>query len=72
MVDRLAVLVELFAIDLCANAVMSNHYHVVLKVDRARAEAWSLGEVAERWMGLFSAPWWSSAGCVVKRWTQRQ
>lgn len=62
VVDRLAVLVGIFAIDLCAYAVMSNHYHVVLKVDRARAEAWSVEEVAERWMGLFSGP------LLVRRW----
>ncbi|WP_062815464.1 transposase [Alcanivorax sp. NBRC 102024] len=62
VVDRLAVLVEIFAIDLCAYAVMSNHYHVVLKVDRARAETWSVEEVAERWMGLFSGP------LLVRRW----
>ncbi len=34
---RLALLVEVFVIDLCAYAVMSNHYHVVLKVDRGWA-----------------------------------
>ena len=37
VVDRLALLVQVFAVDLCAYAVMSNHYHLVLKVDRHRA-----------------------------------
>jgi hypothetical protein len=46
-VDRLASLVDIFAIDLCAYAVMSNHYHVVLKVDRVRASNWTQREVAE-------------------------
>lgn len=54
VVERLAILVEVFAIDLCAYAVMSNHYHVVLKVDRERAADWPDREVAERWMQLFS------------------
>jgi len=62
VVDRLAVLVEMFAIDLCAYAVMSNHYHVVLRVDRSRALSWSDREVAERWMMLFSGP------LLVRRW----
>lgn len=62
VVERLAVLVEVFAIDLCAYAVMSNHYHVVLKVDRERAADWSDREVAERWMQLFSGH------LLVKRW----
>lgn len=62
VVERLAILVEVFAIDLCAYAVMSNHYHVVLKVDRDRAAGWSYREVAERWMKLFSGH------LLVKRW----
>lgn len=62
VVERLAILVEVFAIDLCAYAVMSNHYHVVLKVDRERAADWSDREVAERWMQLFSGH------LLVKRW----
>lgn len=62
VVDRLATLVNIFAIDLCAYAVMSNHYHVVLRVDRARAESWSHREVADQWMLLFSGP------LLVKRW----
>ena len=33
---------------------MSNHYHVVLYVDEARAKNWSLEEVVERWLQLYS------------------
>ena len=54
VVSRLALLVDVFAIDLCAYAVMSNHYHLVLKIDRLRALSWSPEEVALRWMQLFS------------------
>ena len=54
VVDRLALLVEIFAVDLCAYAVMSNHYHLVLKIDRHYALSWSSEEVAVRWMRLFS------------------
>ncbi|KAF0809230.1 hypothetical protein A167_01991 [Alcanivorax sp. S71-1-4] len=62
MVDRLAVLVDVFAIDLCGYAVMSNHYHLVLRINRDKAASWTGLEVAERWMMLFSGP------MVVKRW----
>jgi REP element-mobilizing transposase RayT len=51
--DKLYALADRFAIDLCAYAVMSNHYHVVLHVDKERAEGWSMQEVIESWQGLF-------------------
>ena len=40
VIDRLRELSQLFAIDVCAYAVMSNHYHLTLKVDPARAQEW--------------------------------
>ena len=39
---------SVFAIDICAYVVMSNHYHVVLHVDKNRAENWTKQEVVER------------------------
>lgn len=62
VVERLAVLVEVFSIDLCAYAVMSNHYHVVLRIDQERAQSWSDAEVARQWLTLFSGP------MLVQRW----
>src|SRR5690606_5982451 len=56
VLDRLQQLTSVFAIDVCAYAVMSDHYHLVLHVDRARAHAWSEKEVIERWRELFSIP----------------
>jgi len=53
-VDRMKSLSSVFAIDLCAYAVMSNHYHIVIRVDRERAQSWSNREVVERWLQLFS------------------
>ncbi|WP_323055069.1 transposase [Microbulbifer thermotolerans] len=38
--------------DICAYAVMSNHYHVVLHINAAQAEAWTLREVVDRWHQL--------------------
>lgn len=52
--DKLYELTAVFAIDLCAYAVMSNHYHVVLHVDRAQAEGWAQDEVIQRWHRLFN------------------
>ena len=54
VVTRLRQLANLFAIDVCAYAVMSNHYHAVLHVDQSRALAWSEHEVVRRWMSIFT------------------
>ncbi|MCS3457494.1 REP element-mobilizing transposase RayT [Aeromonas sp. BIGb0405] len=64
VVDRLGQLSRLFAIGICAYAVMSNHYHLVLKVGSVQAQGWSEREVAERWAGLFQWP------LLVRRWYQ--
>jgi REP element-mobilizing transposase RayT len=52
--QRMAELAAVFSIDICAYAVMSNHYHVVLHVDREQALSWTDTEVAARWGELFS------------------
>ena len=53
LVGRLALLGEVFAIDIAAYAVMSNHYHVVLHVDRDRSCSWSRDEIIHRWLCLY-------------------
>lgn len=50
------MLAHIFAIDVAAYAVMSNHYHLVAHIDRARALAWSTEEVLTRWTQLFTGP----------------
>jgi REP element-mobilizing transposase RayT len=56
LVDRLKQLASIFAIDICAYAIMSNHYHVVLHVHSQRVAAWSDDEVMRRWCQLFRGP----------------
>lgn len=53
---RLKLLGEVFAIDIPAYAVMSNHYHLVLHVDQARSASWSPHEVISRWRKLYAGP----------------
>jgi REP element-mobilizing transposase RayT len=48
IVERMQFLASGFAIDICAFAVMSNHYHIVLHVDTEQANAWTDAEVIER------------------------
>ncbi len=52
IVDKIRQLSSVFCIDVCAYAVMSNHYHLVLKIDLAAQQALSPFEVIERWTGL--------------------
>ena len=52
--DKLLSLPKVFAIDIAAYAIMSNHYHVVLHIDADKAKAWSDVEVVERWHRLFN------------------
>lgn len=51
--DRLLFLAKVFAIDVCAYAVMSNHLHVVLHINKAETCHWTDQEVCERWHKLF-------------------
>src|SRR5688572_27298872 len=62
VMQRLRLLSEIFAIDLCAYAIMSNHYHLVLRVDRELAARVSKEEVVQRWTRLFRAP------PLIQRW----
>lgn len=51
--DRLHAISGIFAIELCAYAVMSNHYHVVVRVNVDQASNWNKDEVIRRWHQLF-------------------
>ncbi len=52
--DRLLELPKVFAIDIAAYAIMSNHYHVILHINSDRAKCWSDHDVVERWHQLFN------------------
>ncbi|MEL7296912.1 MAG: hypothetical protein AAGJ86_04570 [Pseudomonadota bacterium] len=54
--DRVRVLSSIFSIDVCAYAVMSNHYHLVVRIDTAASKTWSDEEVLARWTTLFKGP----------------
>jgi REP element-mobilizing transposase RayT len=54
IVDRIKLLSSVFAVDLCAYAIMSNHYHIVIRINQDQAIAWSDRKVAERWMQVFT------------------
>ena len=51
--DRLEQLAAIFAIDVLDYAVLSNHFHVILRNRPDIVEQWSDVEVARRWWNLF-------------------
>ena len=54
ILDRIIILSEIFAIDVAAYAIMSNHYYLVVRIDQDRALNWERAEVIERWYRLFA------------------
>ena len=53
LVDRLRHLAAIFAIDVCAYAVMETHYHTILRTRPDILATWSDSDVALRWLTLF-------------------
>jgi len=51
--DRVYTASTAFALDLCTYAIMSNHYHVVLHVNKPQADAWDMDEIINRWHMLY-------------------
>ena len=62
VVDKIHLLSSVFAIDVCAYAVMSNHYHLVLKVNKETAKSLSNEDVVLRWKQIFNGH------VMVDRW----
>jgi REP element-mobilizing transposase RayT len=56
LLDRLTLLGDVFAIDIAAYAIMSNHYHVVLHVDTDRGSKRTDAEVIRQWTRLYTGP----------------
>ncbi len=67
IIERLKLLSSIFAIDVCAYAVMSNHLHLVLRVLADVAAQWSDNEVIRRVRLL-------CPGCVqgIETWSDDQ
>ncbi|MEW8528630.1 MAG: hypothetical protein AB2554_13285, partial [Candidatus Thiodiazotropha sp.] len=86
VLERLRELVDIFAIDVCAYAILSNHYHVVLHVDADKAKGWTDQQVINQWMRLYkghmladrylageimSKAEWSALSGLIEEWRSR-
>ena len=56
MLDRLIEIDAVFCIDVCAYAIMSNHYHLVLYINKKEVDALTDLEVIERWCKIYGCP----------------
>ncbi len=54
IVDRVEFLSSVFHIDICSYAIMSNHYHLVLKVNST--QDWSIKQVLIHWSSICKLP----------------
>ncbi|MGD8233678.1 transposase [Vibrio sp. TRT 1302] len=63
---KMMALSQLYCIDICAYAIMSNHYHLVLHINRNKALNLSAYEVVERWQQAHKLP------NIVSRWLEGQ
>ena len=66
ILDEAKALSSTFAIDICAYAIMSNHYHLVLRVNRDDACRWSTREVVTRWCQIYNGP------LIAQRYLEKQ
>lgn len=53
---KLKQLSNIYCIDICAYAVMSNHYHLVVHVDKEKSQGLKEQEVIDRWCTLHNKP----------------
>ncbi|SON52948.1 transposase [Vibrio tapetis] len=63
---KIQSLTHTYCIDVCAYAVMSNHYHLVLHINRDKALRLSVDQVIERWSHEHKLP------VLIQRWLQKE
>ncbi len=63
---KIQALTYSYCIDVCAYAVMSNHYHLVLHINRKKAFQLSLDDVIERWSHGHKLP------VLIQRWQKKE
>ena len=70
--DRIHFLAEVFCVDVCAYAVMSNHLHLVLHINQQKACALSDLEACQRWHLLYKGTLLTQQFVQGKTFTQAE
>ncbi|MDN3679932.1 transposase [Vibrio tapetis subsp. quintayensis] len=61
---KMYALSAIYCIDICSYAIMSNHYHLVVHVDKNEAKQLSLSDVVMRWEKAHKLP------VIIARWQE--
>lgn len=64
--SKILSLTAVYCIDICAYAIMSNHYHLVVNINQKKALQLTLHEVVERWSQIHKLP------TLIQRWKNKQ
>ena len=64
--NRIRLLSSIFTIDICSYAVMSNHYHLVVKLSPEEANNWTEQEVVDRWLSIYKGSY------LVQKWNKKE
>lgn len=64
--QKIYALTQVYCIDVCAYAIMSNHYHLVLHINKDKAVTLSPHEVVEHWSREHKLP------AIIQRWLNKQ
>ncbi|GLO63234.1 transposase [Vibrio sp. MACH09] len=64
--SRIKMLSQIYCIDICAYAVMSNHYHLVVHINKSQALKLNELEVVELWSKMHSLP------VLIQRWLKQE
>lgn len=69
--ERMKELANIFAVDVCAYGLMSNHFHLILHLDKDRARTWTDDEVTRRYEQLFKRAVQDARELPAKAWKKK-
>jgi REP element-mobilizing transposase RayT len=59
LIDRIRFLGQYFAVEIHAYAIMSNHFHLIIRYDPLAHQSWTDQKVADRWLSVCPPRFWT-------------